>query len=146
MKWKLGLAAIALTVASAGFAVANEDIISMRKDVMKANGAAAKVVFGMAKGDIPFDATVAAAALDLIAANSTQFTAMFPAGSETGDTKAAEAIWSDPSGFQAAGKATADAAAAAAAAAADGQQAMGAALGAVGAGCGTCHEGYRTGG
>ncbi|MEQ9689584.1 MAG: cytochrome c [Bauldia litoralis] len=145
MKLKLGLAVAAFAVAASGLAVANEDIIGLRKQAMKVNGQAAKVSVGMIKGEIPFNAEVAAAAMMLIADSSTEFVHLFPEGSETGDTKAGDAIWSDPDGFKAASKAAADAATAAATAAADGQEAFGAAFGAVGQACGACHEGYRKG-
>lgn len=143
MKLKLVLAAATLAIATTGLAYANQDIIDLRKQVMKTNGQAAKVSVGMIRGDIPFDATVAAAAAESIAHSSMVFVDFFPAGTETGDTKAAEAIWSDPEGFKAAADATAEAAKAAAAAAGEGQEAFGAAFQALGATCGTCHENYR---
>ncbi len=70
--------------------------------------------------------------------------ALFPPGSDQGETRALPAIWSDRAGFEAA-------AGGAAAAAAKLQQAMAggdtsAAAGAfreLGASCGTCHRGYR---
>lgn len=145
MKLKLVLAAAAFAVAATGVAVANEDIIGLRKQVMKTNGQAAKVSVGMIRGDIPFDATVAAAAAMSIAHDNDVFTKLFPEGTETGDTKAAETIWSDPEGFKAASEAAIEAAKAAAAAAAEGPEAFGAAFQAVGASCGACHEGYRKG-
>ncbi|MCB1486164.1 MAG: cytochrome c [Bauldia sp.] len=143
MKLKLGLAVVAFAVTATGIAVANEDIIGFRQQVMKTNGAAAKVAVGMVKGDIPFDADVAAAAMTMIADGAMEFTHLFPAGTETGNTKAGDKIWSDPDGFKAAAKATEDAAKAAASAAADGPEAFGAAFGAVGKSCGGCHETYR---
>ncbi|ONG47742.1 hypothetical protein BKE38_22740 [Pseudoroseomonas deserti] len=70
--------------------------------------------------------------------------ALFPPGSDKGETRALPAVWSDRAGFEAA-------AGGATAAAAKLQQAMaggdtGAAAGAfreLGASCGTCHRGYR---
>lgn len=141
MKFRIGLAALALAVAATGFAVANEDIIGLRQQVMKTNGQAAKVSAGMARGEIPFDGAVAAAAMKLIADNLTEFPHLFPVGSEGG--KAGAAIWSDPDGFAAAANTTVEAATAAAAAAEQGQEAFGPAFGAVGASCGACHESYR---
>jgi cytochrome c556 len=144
MKLKLGLAVMAFTVAATGFAFADDKIIQLRQQIMKANGAAAGVAFGMAKGDIPFDATVAAAAVGSIAGNNNVFFELFPAGTETGaNTRALAAIWSDPDGFKAVSVKTVDAANAAAAAAAEGQEAFGASLQALGAACGECHENYR---
>lgn len=144
MKLKLGLAAVALAIATTGYAVADDKIIQLRQQVMKTNGAAAGVSVGMIKGEIPFDATVAAAAMRSIAHDANVFVDLFPAGTETGaNTKALDTIWSDPEGFAAVGKKSADAADAAAAAAAEGQEAFAAAFGAVGATCGECHENYR---
>src|SRR5687767_10947622 len=103
MKIKLGLAVLLVaTGAAAGLAVANPDIIVLRQQIMKTNGQAAKVAVGMIRGDIPFDAAVAAAAAESIAHDNAVFPHLFPAGSETGETKAGEAIWSDAAGFQAA--------------------------------------------
>ncbi|WP_160000674.1 cytochrome c [Roseomonas sp. 18066] len=70
--------------------------------------------------------------------------ALFPPGSDKGETRALPAVWSDRAGFEAAG-------AGATAAAAKLQQAMAAgdtsaAAGAfreMGGACGTCHRGYR---
>ncbi|MCP4385878.1 MAG: cytochrome c [Hyphomicrobiales bacterium] len=144
MKLKLGLAVMAFTVAATGFAVANDKIIGLRQQIMKANGAAAGVAVGMLKSEIPFDATVAAAAAGSIAGSNAIFFELFPAGTETGaNTKALETIWSDPEGFKAASLKTVDAANAAAAAAAEGPEAFGAAFQALGAACGACHETYR---
>ncbi len=143
MKLKLGLAVAAFAVAATSFAVADEDIIGLRRQVMKTNGQAAKVSVGMLKGEIPFDATVAAAAMNQIADDLTTFPDYFPVGTETGDTKAGDKIWSDPDGFKAAAVTAVQAAKAAAAAAAESQDAFGAAFGAVGKACGGCHETYR---
>lgn len=122
---------------------AGEDIIKMRKLVMDGNGQAAKVSVGMIKGDIPFDAAVAAAVVHQIGNGAEIFPALFPAGTETGDTKAGEAIWTDMAGFQAAAAATVAAAKAASEAAAQGQEAFGKAFMALGATCQGCHEKYR---
>ncbi|WP_421724312.1 c-type cytochrome [Bauldia sp.] len=143
MKLKMGLAAIAFVVGATGFAMANQDIIDLRKQIMKTNGQAAKVSGMMLQGQIPFDATVAAAAASSIAGSNAVFADFFPEGTETGDTKARDTIWSDPEGFAAASQATVVAAEAAAAAAADGPEAFGAAFQALGATCGACHEDYR---
>lgn len=144
MKVKLGLAVLLIaTGAAVGLAVAQPDIIVLRQQLMKTNGQAAKVAVGMIRGDIPFDATVAAAAAASIAHDNTVFPELFPAGSETGETKAGEAIWSDVAGFKAASAKVVTDANAAAAAAAQGKDAFAAAFGAVGQDCQACHEKYR---
>ena len=145
MKFRIGLAAVAFAVAATGFAAANEDIIALRQQAMKGNGAAAKVAVGMLRGEIPFDAAVAEGAALSIAGAMDGFVLLFPEGTEEGNTKAGAAIWSDPDGFAAAAMATKEAATAAAAAAAEGQEAFGAAFQQVGASCGACHETYREG-
>jgi cytochrome c556 len=142
MKMKLGLAAAAVAVSVATLAYANEDVIVMRQALMKANGQAMKIVVTMAKGDMPFDATVAMAALGTIANDAEEFPSFFPEGSETGDTRAGAAIWSDPDGF----KATSDKLAADATAAAEAAstlEGLQGALGSVGSNCQACHEQYR---
>ena len=72
------------------------------------------------------------------------FGKMFPAGSDTGDTKALPTVWSDKAGFDKAGT---DAEAAydklAMAAGTGDMAAIGAAWGDVGKSCGSCHNKYR---
>ena len=143
MKLRTGLAAALIGIGVPGAMADDAEIIKLRQRVMGTNGQAAKVAVAMIKGDMPFDATVAAAAAMSIAHDNEVFTAFFPAGTGTGDTKAGPEIWSDPAGFKAASDAAVTAAMAAAAAAAEGQEAFGKAFEAVGAACGACHKGYR---
>jgi cytochrome c556 len=141
---KLGLAAAAVALGIATLAYANEDVIKMRQALMGANGQAIKIVVTMARGDMDFDPVVAVAALKTIANDAAEFPDFFPVGSETGDTKAGAAIWSDNEGFRAASaKLQADAnAGAEAATTLEGLQG---ALGTVGSNCQACHETYRNG-
>lgn len=144
MKIKLGLAVLLVaTGAAVGLAAANPDIIVMRQQIMKTNGQAAKVAVGMIRGDIPYDAAVAAAVAASIAHDNEVFPHLFPAGTETGETKAGDAIFSDSAGFQAASAKVVTDATAAAAAAAQGKDAFAAAFGVVGQDCQACHEKYR---
>ena len=70
--------------------------------------------------------------------------ALFPAGSDKGDTKALPTIWTDMAGFKAANKAEGDAITALQAAAGTGDLAkVGEAFGNVGKACGGCHEKFR---
>lgn len=135
---KLILAISALALAgSAAFA----DPIADRKAIMKERGGLNKVV----KGETPFDAAAVATALQALQANAEKFDvdALFPAGSETGDTKASPKIWEDMAGFKAAtDKYLNDVKAAAAAPAAD-VEALKAQFGSVAANCGGCHQAYR---
>lgn len=144
MKLKLGLAAVAFVFGATTFAMAaGEDIVLLRQQIMKTNGQAAKLAVGMIRGDVPFDPAVAAAAAASIAHDNEVFPLLFPAGTETGETKAGEAIWKDTAGFKAASEAAVAAGTAAAAAAAQGQEAFSKAFQAVGAACQGCHEKYR---
>jgi cytochrome c556 len=144
MKCKVSLAAAVFIVATTSLAAADSEIIVLRQLIMKTNDQSGKVAIGMIKGEIPFDATVAAAAVLQISHGLEDFPQLFPAGTETGNnTSAAPAIWSNPDDFKAKARVVIEAAAAAAAAAADGPEAFGAAVQAVGAGCDGCHETYR---
>ena len=144
MRLKLGLIAAVAALGATAAIAADADIILLRQQLMKTNGQAAKVAVSMIKGEMPFNPEVAAAAAASIANDVEAFPALFPAGTETGETKAGPAIWSDMAGFKAAAEAAITAANAASAAAAQGQEAFGAAFQAVGAACGACHQKYRT--
>jgi cytochrome c556 len=138
---KFILAAAALALAgSAAFA----DPIADRQALMKANGKAMGAIVPMTKGEKPFDAAVVLDALQTINTNAQKIdAALFPAGTDQGDTEASPKIWEDMAGFQAkVDKFKADAAAAAAAPPQD-VEALKATLGAVGSNCGGCHETFR---
>ena len=144
MKLKLGLAVAAFAVAASGLAVANEDIIGLRKQAMKVNGQAAKVSVGMIKGEIPFNAEVAAAAMMLIADSSTEFVHLFPEGSETGDTKAKPEVWLNMDDFKAKlDKMQQEVAALEKVAKTGNFNAAKDQLGEAGAACKDCHDKYR---
>ncbi len=143
MRVRMALTALAFGVALAGVAHAADDPIQARRALMKQNGEAAKVAFGMVQGKVPFDATQAAAAMKELQDDMTVFPTLFPEGSDTGDTAAAPAIWQNMDDFKArAMKLVADAKAAEMAAA-DGLDAFKAAAGPIGQDCGGCHELYR---
>jgi cytochrome c556 len=73
-----------------------------------------------------------------------QFPTLFPAGSDTGNTKAAPAIWSDQAGFQKAAMRLSAAGEALGAAAKSGDaSAVAAAFKETGDACGACHKDYR---
>jgi cytochrome c556 len=138
----LTLAAIAFTCFSA-----SADPIADRKALMKENGAIAfKQLAPIAKGEVPFDATAANAALAALDANIKKFdvAVLFPTGTETGgETSAAPKIWEDMAGYTAAvDKYKADIAAAVAANPQD-LPALQAQFGAITKNCGSCHEAYR---
>jgi cytochrome c556 len=139
---KLILAISALALAgTAAFA----DPVVDRKALMKANGKAAGQLSAIAKGEQPFDAAAVLAALTTINENAQKIdvAALFPAGTDKGDTTASPKIWEDMAGFQAkVDKFKTDSAAATAAPPQD-VEALKATLGAVGSNCGGCHETFR---
>ena len=103
-----------------------------------------KGLAGIAKGEKPYDAAAVTAALTTLAEVSKTFPDHFPAGSETGmDSEAAPAIWQNMDDFKAkSAKLTAAAEAQLASMPAD-QAGVGAAMQAVGATGGDCHQTYR---
>ncbi|MFZ1681479.1 MAG: cytochrome c [Rhizobiaceae bacterium] len=137
------LIAAALMIATS--AVAADDPIKARSDIMKSFGGAMKVLVPVAKGEAAYDAAAVNAALAAIneGAQKIDVAALFPAGSTNADTTAAPAIWENMADFTArADKLKADAAAAAAANPAD-ADAFKAVFGPLSGNCGGCHETYR---
>jgi cytochrome c556 len=139
-KLVLALSSMAL-VTSAAWA----DPITDRKAVMKERGGLVGGLAPVAKGEKAFDAAAVLTSLQALDANAKKWDVdvLFPAGSESGDTKASPKIWEDMAGFKAAGdKFAADVAAAVAAPPAD-LAAFQAQFGAITANCGACHQAYR---
>ena len=126
---------------SAAFA----DPILDRQALMKERG---KIVGGLskiAKGEQDFDAAAVLTALQALQVNAEKFDAdaLFPAGSDKGDTTASPKIWEDMAGFKSTeDKYLADVKAAVAAAPAD-VDALKAQVNTIGGDCGTCHQTYR---
>ena len=123
------------------------DPIADRKANMRERGALMRVLAPVAQGQQAFDAATVLDALEKLSANAQaaaeNVATLWPEGSDSGDTKAAATIWSDPEGFQAANdKFAADAAAAVEAAPQD-LAAFQAVFGPAAGNCGTCHEAYR---
>lgn len=139
----LVLAALAVSFVGTGAAVSQDDPIAARQALMKKNGAAAGALNGMVKGDTAFDVAAAKAALATIAEDMTVFPTLFPDGSDTGDTKAGPAIWSDRAGFEAASAALRDTAAAAAESVTTLEE-LQAVFPQIGGACGACHQKYRS--
>jgi len=83
-------------------ALASENPVESRQTLMRANGAAAKVSSEMLRGNIPFDQAIANLALRAFDATATNYGDYFPEGSNIGDTNAADAVWEDRAGFDAA--------------------------------------------
>lgn len=121
------------------------DPIADRKALMKERGGIVGGLAKVTKGEEPFDAAKVLAALTALQANGEKFDAdaLFPAGSDKGDTKALPKIWEDMAGFEAAEEKFEAAAAAAVAAAPQDVDALKVQVAAIGQACGGCHETYR---
>lgn len=134
-----------LSIVAIGTSVAFAGPIEDRKAIMKANGKAAGELAAMAKGEKPFDAAAVAAALQTLNEDTQKFdvAALFPAGSDKGDTAASPKIWEDMAGFTAKADAWKKAVADAVAANPQDVAALGPHLQAIGQACGGCHETYR---
>jgi cytochrome c556 len=130
-----------MVVAAVAVAHAQVAVIDLRQRVMDVCAAVVSLTTDMASGTVPFDADVAKAALRSLAHEMDVFPSYFPAGSDTGATKAAPAIWSDPDGFRAAAaKLAADASGAAETLVDDLVVAM---ISSISSDCSGCHVKYR---
>jgi cytochrome c556 len=121
------------------------DPIEDRKAIMKERADVMQVLVPIAQGKQPFDAAVVMEQLEKLNANaqSVDVQALWPEGSDTGDTRSLPKIWEDMEGFTAAHeKFKADTAAAVEANPQD-LEAFRAVMGTVGGNCGSCHEAYR---
>lgn len=133
--------ALVALVGLSGAAFAQADTIKTRKETMKAMGASIGALVKMAKGEEPFDAAKAKAAVDTMSAKAKGFDALFPKGTETGgETEAAAAIWSDTAGFKAALAKFETTVGGVNVASLDGVKAS---VGAIGGTCKGCHDGFR---
>ena len=143
----LGFAAV-VSMESAAFADPLDDAIKARRayyQVVKFN---AGPLFGMAKGDVAYDAEQAKTfANNLLALSNMANGAMWPEGSDNeakkGDTRALPAIWATYPAVAEKGKAWGVAVAELAAVAGDGVDALKPKVGAVGKACGACHDDFR---
>ena len=136
---------LSLSLAVAALSAASAEPIADRKALMKERGGLVGSLAPIAKGEQPFDAAKIAEVFAAMQVNATAFDvdALFPAGSDSGDTAAAPKIWEDMAGFKAAAdKYTADVTAAGAAAPQD-LDAFRAEFGKITSNCGSCHDAYR---
>jgi cytochrome c556 len=141
MKRFLIVAAIASVAATAVYA--QGDVISQRRDLMKAVGGATRDPGAMLKGEMPFDLAKVQRSLATYSDSASKLPGLYPDTSKTGgETTAAPKIWEDAAGFKAA-LAKFDSEAKAAAAAIKDEASFKAAFPNVLKNCGTCHETYR---
>ena len=112
---------------------------------MKTVGKSVKLAVSMAKGDVPFDAAAAAAAMQTIQDVPDKYVKLFPQGSDKHPkTEASPKIWQDMNGFLAKANDLKAASAKTKAAASQGQQAFQAAVfGPLVKACKGCHDAYR---
>jgi cytochrome c556 len=143
---KLILAAFGLALAAtAAHAASADDIIKARQACMKAHGASMKVMVPMFKGETPYDNAAIQATLDAEGPACADWDKWWTAEGQAGatiKTHARPEIFTDPKGFADASgvwykaftavKASAD------------EASFKAAFPALGAGCGGCHEKFRT--
>ncbi|TPI32485.1 cytochrome C556 [Mesorhizobium sp. B3-2-1] len=136
---------IAISMLALAASAAFADPILDRQALMKERG---KIVGGLskvAKGEEPFDAAAVLTQLQALQVNAEKFDveALFPKGSDAGDTTAAPKIWEDMAGFKATeDRYLAKVKATVATAPAD-VDALKTQIGTIGSDCGTCHQGYR---
>ena len=135
------IAAAGVIIAS-GVLAQSGDPITQRQNLMKNNQEQVRTLTGMARGQAPFNAATAQAALQRIEQNARQVPALFPAGSHQGKTAALPVIWERKADFDAhAAKLEQDAKAAQTGI--TDQASLQAAVQRVGQNCGGCHETYR---
>lgn len=137
----IGLAGL-LSVIGLGVAAQQADVITQRQNLMKSNQEQLRLLTGMARGQQPFDAARARAALQTIEQNGEKIPSLFPAGSHQGKTAALPAIWERKADFDAHATKLAQAAKAAQSKVTD-QAGLQAVIQPVGQNCGGCHELYR---
>jgi len=99
----LGRLLVATALVSIGVttAVAQSSAIQARKDVLKTFGPASRAPGLMLRGEQPFDLAAVQASLKVFAEGAPKLPALFPADSQTGDTKALPAIWQQKDKFNA---------------------------------------------
>ena len=138
-----GLVAVASVGASTAAFGLMDDPITTRKQLMQSNGASMGTAQAMLKGEIPFDARIAMAALQNFEAVGYSFGDYFPPGSDQGDTRASPKIWEEMAEFQQYLADFREKAAAGVAAKPATLEDFQTALGPIGQNCQTCHEEFR---
>ncbi|MBV9077401.1 MAG: cytochrome c [Methylobacteriaceae bacterium] len=93
---------MAAGIAAATAVVAQTDVITERKELMKANGRAARLGGQMAKGEEPFTLEKARQVYASFENASVKFGNLFPEDSKTGgNTRALPAVWTENADFKA---------------------------------------------
>jgi cytochrome c556 len=137
----LCLAAGAATLPA--FGAATGAAVKYREAVMTAQGGHMSALAGLVNGDVDHKTHVLPHA-EAVVNTAKMVSALFPAGSDKGETNALPAIWEKPAEFQKAVKALETAAPKLGAAAKSGDAAaLKAAFGEVGKACKGCHDNFR---
>jgi cytochrome c556 len=131
-----------LTLSGLAVLAQQGDPIRQRQDLMKNNQEQVRTLTGMSRGQVPFNAAAAQAALQRVEQNAHQIPALFPAGSQQGKTAALPVIWEHKADFDARASKLEQDAKAAQAGITD-QASLQPAIQRVGQNCGGCHETYR---
>lgn len=137
-EWIIALGILAL----AGTAVAQGDVVAQRREGMKRMAQHMQAVKAVV--DNHADPRGTAERIDDMLAWYPRELALFPAGSDAGDTKALPAVWTDRAGFEQSNATLVTRLQALRRAADAGDEAgFAAAFQQVGAACGGCHRAYR---
>ena len=143
-KTRIHLAIVATAMAVTSLAVAEDDPIHERHELMEDVRDAAKPMGKMLNGERDYDAAVVMTSLETFASVAEVFGDLFPPGTETGGgTEAAPAIWEDRGGFEEALAVWATATDAAIAANPQTLDEAKPVLGEVFGSCKNCHDTYR---
>jgi cytochrome c556 len=134
----LAIAALAIGVTAA----AAQDVIAERKALMKQQSAQTAQGAKFMKGEEPFDLAKAKNIFAVLASTSEKISALFPATSKDGDTKALPAIWEKMDDFKAIAAKLASDAKAAQTSVTD-EASFKVAFPNVTKSCGGCHQPYR---
>jgi len=137
----IAASALALS-ATVALAASGADAIKERRALMKENGEATKPIVPMLKGQAPFDLATVQKALKTYANAAEKMPGLFPPDSQTGDTHALPAIWTDTADFDARFKKLGADSAAALATVTDAAS-FRATMPNFYKNCGGCHEKYR---
>lgn len=120
-----------------------EDLIKYRQNVMKSSGANAAAATAIVQGKVEFKDRLRAHAQALVT-STRNIPALFPKGSDFGETEALDAVWTKPDDFAKRAKdAQAKAVAFEKAVAANDTKSYAAKLKDLGDSCKACHKDYR---
>lgn len=136
-------AAVVAGLVAATAAYAQTNVIQQRRAAMKAIGEQTDIAASILKGQVPFSVDKAELIFQTYKDKMVGFEKLFPPGSDTGETKATSAVWTDRAGFDA-GIAKFNQAVADNAAAGVTEAGFKTAFTAVAETCRSCHQTYKS--